>query len=133
MKNIYHQNASLRHQSSGMYFKPHVRIAVLIAILVLLMLIFRLLCPLRSSYYNMKKGMNIVNVMALFPKWTLANANLWQSRDLWVLDITNDSMLVRIIHGSHEHICCYFNKSLKLEKACYVPECGGMKDDLNSK
>ena len=100
MKNIYHQNASLRHQSSGMYFKPHVRIAVLIAILVLLMLIFRLLCPLRSSYYNMKKGMNIVNVMALFPKWTLANANLWQSRDLWVLDITNDSMLVRIIPGS---------------------------------
>ena len=133
MRNIFRRNASLRHQSSGMYCKLHVRIAVVIAILVLLILINRLLCPLKPTYYSMKKGMNIVNVMAIFPKWTLANANLWQSRDMWVLDITNDSMFVRIIPGSHEHICCYFNKSLKLEEAFYVPESGGMKVDLNSK
>ena len=86
-----------------------------------------------TTYDNMHRGMDIISVMALVPKWTLANANLRQSHGLWVMTISNDSVLTRIIPGTYEQIYCYFNKMLELEKASYVPESGCCKDHLKTR
>lgn len=132
MKNTYHRNASLRHQNNIKYGKPFVRILMGVAMIMLLLLLNMLLCPLKFAYDNMRRGMNIVGVAALVPKWTLANANLWQSDSRWVMTISNDSLVTRIVPGTYEQIYCYFNMMLELEEAKYVPESGGCKDHLNS-
>ena len=133
MRSIYHMNASSRHLNNIKYGKSFVRILMGIAILMSLLLTNRLLCPLKSTYDNMHRGMDIISVMALVPKWTLANANLRQSHGLWVMTISNDSVLTRIIPGTYEQIYCYFNKMLELEKASYVPESGCCKDHLKTR
>ena len=59
---------SISHPVNIKYGKSFVRILMGIAILMSLLLTNRLLCPLKSTYDNMHKGMDIISVMALVPK-----------------------------------------------------------------
>ena len=128
MRNIYHPSANLKRQNTEKWCKLHIKAGIVIALCMLLLLTNRLLSPLKCIYYDMQRGMNIIDVINLFPKWTISNSKMQRLNNLWILDVSNESLFTRIGLVTYEHICCYFDETLKLEGAKYIPESGSYKE-----